>query len=450
MPAKSIKLDFLELDLENPRIIVATDQRDAMQKIINEQKVKLINLAESISIRGFSPIDRCLVTQSPIRKGRFIVLEGNRRILAAKLLTNPSLMNDLDMPESHKKRLEKASLSLNISQINPVDCFVVQDRSESKEWIKRRHNGEDDGRGIVSWSAIAVARFNGRDAALQALDFVIAHAELTEEQGNLLAGKFPLTTLDRLLSTPDVRRAIGFELTMNKLQTELPASEALKPLRRIVLDLAQKKKTVTHLKSRDQMVDYITKELSPVDRPDFAQKTGKLLSIENFSEEDFEIDKTLKTKKSSTPRLAARVSIVPKSCKLNIQNAKIEKIYNELKILQLSKHVHAISVLLRVFLEMSVDDYMEKTGISLTVKKNGHTIDKKLAMKVEEVVNDLANKGNNKKDFRGVTASFRDNNHPFSIDTLHAYIHNRFFTPTEQNLVTGWDNSQRFFETIWR
>jgi len=46
MPAKSLKLDSLDLDLENPRIKQAADQREAMQLIINEQKAKLINLAE--------------------------------------------------------------------------------------------------------------------------------------------------------------------------------------------------------------------------------------------------------------------------------------------------------------------------------------------------------------------------------------------------------------------
>jgi hypothetical protein len=75
---------------------------------------------------------------------------------------------------------------------------------------------------------MALSRFRGRDAALQALDFVISHAELTEAQGFLIAGKFPLTTLDRLLSTPAVRSALGFELVGGKLLTDLPAEEALK------------------------------------------------------------------------------------------------------------------------------------------------------------------------------------------------------------------------------
>jgi hypothetical protein len=81
--------------------------------------------------------------------------------------------------------------------------------------------------------------------------------------------------------------------------------------------------------------------------------------------------------------------------------------------------------------------------------KNGHAHEKKLAAKVQEVVDHMVANGAERKDFKGVFAGLADEHHPFSIDTLHAYIHNRFFTPTESNLVTGWNNAQRFFETIW-
>jgi hypothetical protein len=112
--------------------------------------------------------------------------------------------------------------------------------------------------------------------------------------------------------------------------------------------------------------------------------------------------------------------------------------------------VHAIGVLLRVFLEMSVDDYLvSKAGSKLTVHKNGHDHEKKLVTKVQEAIDHMVTNGADRKDFKGVLTGLNDNHHPFSIDTLHAYIHNRFFTPTEGNLVTGWDNAQPFFETIW-
>jgi hypothetical protein len=53
------------------------------------------------------------------------------------------------------------------------------------------------------------------------------------------------------------------------------------------------------------------------------------------------------------------------------------------------------------------------------------------------------------KELKGISVGMNDPLNPFSIDTLHAYIHNRFFTPTDRHLTTGWDNAQRFFEKIW-
>ncbi len=64
--------------------------------------------------------------------------------------------------------------------------------------------------------------------------------------------------------------------------TELPAEEALKPLRRIILDLAEKKKTVTDLKSKEQQIRY-AQELKASDRANLSRKTGTLAPIEGIS-----------------------------------------------------------------------------------------------------------------------------------------------------------------------
>lgn len=216
----------------------------------------------------------------------------------------------------------------------------------------------------------------------------------------------------------------------------------------MVIDLAEKRKTVSDLKSKDQQIKYV-EEMKAADKPNLSRKSGTLSSIEGISAKDFKAKPVVAPKRVRPPR-TARTNVVPKSCKLNITNAKIEKIYGELRILQLSKHVHAIGVLLRVFLEMSVDDYLvNKAGASLTFVRNGHVSDKKLVAKVQETVDHMVANGADRKDFKGVLAGLGDDHHPFSIDTLHAYIHNRFFTPTEGNLITGWDNAQRFFEKIW-
>jgi hypothetical protein len=137
---------------------------------------------------------------------------------------------------------------------------------------------------------------------------------------------------------------------------------------------------------------------------------------------------------------------------LRVTVPKIAGIFEELRTLQLSKHVHAIAVLLRVFVEMSVDEYLTTTAhIPLTFKdpKSNHIGEKKLKVKVNDAIDHMVTNGANAKDFLGGTKGLTDQNHPFSIDTLHAYIHNRFFTPVDTHLTAAWDNAQPFFEKIW-
>src|ERR1039458_9494710 len=211
----------------------------------DDQDAKLGNLAESIVDNGLNPMDRLLVMKSESGNGKYTVLEGNRRALAVKILKNPNVLTGLDVRAGLQKKLEKLAQGFDLKTVEPIACFEVTSRAEGNVWVEQRHSGEDEGRGIVHWSGVASSRFRGRAPALQALDFVRQHAKLTDEQKKLIDGRFPITTLDRLLSTPGVRSKIGFEIKDNKLLTSLPADEAIKPLRRIVLDLAEKTVNVT-------------------------------------------------------------------------------------------------------------------------------------------------------------------------------------------------------------
>jgi hypothetical protein len=448
MASKNLKIDQLELDVANPRISIADSQHQAMQRIVDDQDVKLGNLAESIAQEGLNPMDRLLVMKSESDGGKYTVLEGNRRAAALRILRNPAVLTGLDVPTALQKKLEKLARDFDPKTIEPIACFEVSSRGEGNSWIEQRHTGEDEGRGIVRWSGVAASRFRGRDPALQALDFVRQHGGLTEDQKQEIGGRFPITTLDRLLSTPAVRSKLGFKIQDGKLLTSLPPEEAIKPLRRMVLDLAQKAINVTKLKLKPQQIDYISK-FAAADNPNLSKATATLRPVEGFSEHDFSGGAKPAKKKTKGAPKTPRKTVVPKACRLNITNAKIEEIYNELRTLLLEKHPHAIAVLLRVFLETSVDDYLTRSSVALTVSTAGGTKDKKLWHKVEECVDHLVKGGADKRDFKGITVALGNTNNPFSPELLHAYVHNRFFSPTERDLTAAWDNGQPLFERIW-
>ena len=102
MAGIELTLDELLLDLENPRISRADNQREALQKVIENQDVKLVVLAESIVMDGLNPMDRWLVLKSPSELGKYVVLEGNRRLAAIRVLNNKHMLGSLEVRRSSR------------------------------------------------------------------------------------------------------------------------------------------------------------------------------------------------------------------------------------------------------------------------------------------------------------------------------------------------------------
>lgn len=477
MTTKNLKIGSLLLDQHNPRIPAVSSQREALQHILDDQAEKLANLAESIVDEGLSPTDNWLVMRSPTAKDKFVVLEGNRRLAALKILHNPSVLTGLTISNGLQRRFERAAGQFNANDIEPIRCFELT-RDEANPWIQRRHIGADQGRGIVDWDGQATARFRGGDPALQALDFVARHGKLTDDQVELLKGRF-ITTLRRLLETPDVRHELGLDLKKSTLFSGVPLEEAIKGLRRVVLDLAERRYNVTQLKRKAQMVAYIT-SLNKTDLPDLT-KTISLVPIDELEPTHASAPRggsgapSLSTPSSAggnapnsgtaggnprpTPPSAGprsfptvpRTSVVAKPYRLRVSNAKAAEIYEELKSLVLTKHKHAISVLLRVFLELSVDHHLNAIGSSTTFKdpNSGHKVEKKLKAKVQECIDDFIAQGAPKKEFASITRALSVATNPLSPDLLHGYVHNRFATPIHGDLTAAWDNALPLLTRIW-
>ena len=451
MAGITLIIDNLLLDLQNPRITRSSSQREVLQKIIEDQDLKLVVLAESIVSDGLNPMDRWLVVKSRDEHDKYIVLEGNRRLATIKILHNSAVLTDLEVRAPVKTRLEVLAEEFVVDAIQPIDCYDIGERLDATSWISQRHTGENKGRGIVNWGGVSTARFRGRDPALQAYELVLEHGDLTDEEKDTVKDHFPITTLDRLLSTPDVRAVIGVEISESKLRTDLPPTEVIKPLRRIVLDLAnvdptRERLNVTKLKLKDQQVAYVTK--LGKDLPDLSKRAGPMKPVDGMEEKDFKAGAAPKKKKRRRP--PARKALIPRDCYLTVSNAKIAEITKELRELPLASAPHAISVLFRVFFETSLDHYLDTAGLPLQVMTKAGKKDKSLRVKVGAAISEMVANGVAKKNLDGVSKGVDDKNSPLFVGTLHNYVHNRFYSPTERDLKVAWDNSQLFFENIWK
>jgi hypothetical protein len=208
MSDMEIDLENLLFDLDNPRFNGLSDQRSALQEIVSNQGEKLFKLAQDIAQQGLNPTERVSIIKNSDDK--HIVVEGNRRLAASKLLCNAARIDDMKISNLIKTKFKKLSERFDKSLVDPMTCTLFDSREEANHWIELRHTGENDGAGIVPWDGQATARFRGNNPSLHALEFVREKGVLTSDVVAQL-DTFPITNLDRLLGDPDIRSALGLK-----------------------------------------------------------------------------------------------------------------------------------------------------------------------------------------------------------------------------------------------
>jgi hypothetical protein len=203
MKEKDIRIADLQLDTGNYRTGKQTDQREAIRALIEEQKHKLVRLAQDILENGLSPVERIMVVPVPGDKKRHTVVEGNRRAAAIKLLHQPDLASDTTWHNAFK-RLHK---QLPGQVPKKVSCTVVASKEDGFIWIQRRHDTGLKGAGTEPWSPIAKSRADaarGKSApAIDVLEFVLSQGHLDPDvQERIQARISPL----QILSAYSTRR----------------------------------------------------------------------------------------------------------------------------------------------------------------------------------------------------------------------------------------------------
>jgi hypothetical protein len=137
--------DVLLLDLENPRfgLIDAQDQEEAVA--ILAERADLRELWNSINERGFEPFEPLVAF--PDGAGRYIVVEGNRRLAAVKSLRDPALAATL--------RVTSPTMSKRASDTTgTLPVMVVSQRDDADDYIGFKHIN-----GPSTWGSLAKAKF---------------------------------------------------------------------------------------------------------------------------------------------------------------------------------------------------------------------------------------------------------------------------------------------------
>lgn len=175
MPLKykteNVPIDSLLLDNLNPRI--PEDKHslspDALLKYVADT-YNSIAVARSIAKHGYFPSEPLIAIKD---KSKYIVVEGNRRLAALKLL------KDKEARKSLAEATEWESITTD-DTIDEVPVIVVKDRRSVAPIIGYRHIA-----GIQQWDAYAKARYMASQVEDEGLTFEETAAEVGEKPNDV-------------------------------------------------------------------------------------------------------------------------------------------------------------------------------------------------------------------------------------------------------------------------
>ena len=148
----ALQLENIFLDPNNPRFIsknwndisdehISDDAVQKMTRLKLEQEFSIDKLVDNIKINGFLTIDRIIVKK--ISDNQYVVLEGNRRICAAKAIM-----------ESYLKNSESVTEDV-IESLKEIKCLIYTGSEKQPAWV---FQGLRHIIGIQEWPAYNKAR----------------------------------------------------------------------------------------------------------------------------------------------------------------------------------------------------------------------------------------------------------------------------------------------------
>ena len=271
---------------------------------------------------------------------------------------------------------------------------------------------------------------------LQALDFLENRGDLDHDTRSNLA----VTTLRRLLGSPDVRTKLGLEWSDQELKALGDERLVASALLYVVNDIANGNIKVGDVYTSEQRSAY-AHSLPANIAPSIIRAKGSGVPLQSGGRSP---QPNQTTKQPRSKIIKPRAQLLPSDCILNITEPRVREIEQELRKMKLESFPNAVSVLFRVFLELSADCYIERLGLPTPIES-------RLGTKLLDVTQHLvAHKKLTVQQAKPVRrAAQTDSYLAPSITIMNQYVHNQYMFPSPTDLRASWDNLQPWFIAIW-
>ncbi|WP_160121775.1 hypothetical protein [Rhodovarius lipocyclicus] len=425
MAIRNIPLSSLMVNRANDRHGELENETAAIAWLFKEREQHMRNLTKDI-------VDRGEIYEVPLvgpEKSQFIVFDGNRRVTCLKLLDDPRRAPTVELQAFFKEQ----RACWRGAFLKDIQCQVETDRDRIDEILFRRHTGTQNGVGQSTWDDRMKSTFVARTGKGNGPS-VADEIEKRLSDARLLPArrKIPRSTLNRLLSAEPFRSRVGFSMKGGKFEFTHDPAKSLNALARIATDLTNRDLVLGDIWDVDGKQRYLDKLASEGILP----AAGDSL---NGSDEG-KLKPKVRAKRSKPTAKATptvRSTLIPQKDFAFTWPGRLQRhhqIWEELQFhLDVRRNPNAISVLLRVLLELALENYIKEAKVSV------HENDK-LAMRLEKVGLHLQAAGKIDAKQLDVIKKFKQGEKLVSADTLNKYVHSPNFAPSPEHLMSMWDS----------
>ena len=435
--------------------------RELIQYLFDHDKA--LDIARSIATHGYFENEPLLA----IHDGRhYVVVEGNRRLAALKALKQPELLTG-----NVGRQVERLARHANLEERISVPVVVAPSRRATDRLLAGRHIGTP----VLPWQAENRASFilskleegysneelydelGFTDQDIQKARQTRAVAEMTRAldltenvKAKINNPRVKLfTTLERVIESSVGREYLNVEPDLNHgIRGKTTKKEFMRAFKHLVTDIVLEQETSRTLNKNEDIRGYF-KQRNP--EAVAAKKRG------TFVPEDIITGKSSVPIKKPKPKKRSKKmseSVVPSSFKVRFGHDRLVDIRKELISLKRDRFPNAGAVLLRVFLELAIKDYLGRTG-RLKKIMNDLKSKKKLPQNgrppmrllTKEMIS-IAKNNLPQTDATLVEKALQHNPAaPFSLDDLHAFVHHTDF-PVAQDIRQFWNRTEPLFKLM--
>lgn len=411
-------INSLYLDLNNPRLKyrnVKLNQTEIIKFLIQNENV--YDLAKKISEEGYFVGEEPIIC---IEGDKKIVLEGNRRIAALKILQDPSKY----LSNIRSKILQKNILENNIKTDRKINCHIAPNRILANPIIYERHKGEslkkwetgnqyafvadmyyDDGLSIEDISNVLNETVSRVLKPLRAYNLFLEAKDILEKEEGLVIeiDNFDFTNLERFYSYEEGKKLLGIDFNPDngELIINIPREEFNKRLSVIFKKIIDSDSFSREFNKEDDKKRYI-EDLKANYNFDFTVSSNEGNTQSKSSQQTTSLDeqksKTTSRKKKRRNRNPFFDRIISSDVQITFNNDKLDSLFDELKTMPNEKY-YSFAILLRTYLEQSLYHYLKTNQLfeNLSEKTNEKTLDES-RKKVDSLIQYLKNSYNIESD----------------------------------------------------